>query len=191
MNLNNLSIDWIVGFAWGIGTIINSNFYIRYHDEALLIQIAQIIEVKPIIYHSQRIKTFARVPLSNILPQKLFQLGWTGRLDKTRQYPKGDINELDFIRGYCYTKSTKDVWHYKNRRGEKISSDRLRIWGSRDIVANIDRYIVENLETTPKKPYPYRNKTQDGYQGECYSVQYQSKREVPRIVQMINMNSGK
>jgi hypothetical protein len=186
MRLDKLYFDWIVGFAWGIGTIINMGFYIRYYDEELLTQISENIEVKPIIHHSIRIKTFIRIPLSNMLPQKLFQLGWTGRLDKSRKYPQGDINELDFIRGYCFTKSTKDVWHCKNRRGEKIPSDRLRIWGSRDIVSNIDQYFVKHFETTPKKPYLYRNKTQDGYLGECYSVQYQSKREVPRLAQIID-----
>jgi len=185
MRLKRLSLDWIVGFVWGVGTIIKLDFYIRHPNEVLLMQMAENIGAQPIIHHSKRIKTSLSVPLSNILPQTLFQLGWTGRLDKSRKYPQGNINELDFIRGYCYTKSTKDVWHCKNRRGEKITTDRLRIWGSSDIVANIDRYLVENLETTPKKPYPYRNKTQDGYQGECYSVQYQSKKEVPRIVQLI------
>lgn len=113
-------------------------------------------------------------------------MGWSGRFNKERSYPKGEFNKLEFIRGYCYTKITIDIWKHKNRKGKIIESPRLRIWGSKDIVENIDQFFVVNLKTTSKKIQFHKSKTQDKYLGNCYYVQYLSKKEVPLILELIN-----
>lgn len=183
--LNNIPTDWIIGFVWGVGTISGSRLYIRYHDEELLLRITESINTKARPYHPTEGKTAIRFNLNHPFSQRLLSLGWSGRFDKDRKYPQGEFNELEFIQGYCYTKSTIGLWHGKNRRGERIKGPRLRVFGSCDIVFNIDQYFVNTLQTSPKKSHIHKGRTQDGYSGECYCVQYASKKEVPLILKLI------
>jgi hypothetical protein len=175
-----LNIDWITGFVWGVGSLTWDRLIIRYHDKELLQQIADTLQTEAKPYHPTKGKTALRFSATHPFAQRLLSLGWTGRMDKDRQYPQGEFDELEFIRGYTHTKATTDLWHYTTRKGERKSSPRLRIWGSYDIVYSIDRFFVRELSTTPKKPYLHRSST-----GDCYVVNYQSKREVPIILKTI------
>lgn len=175
--------DWILGFVWGIGTISDSRLLVRYHDKDLLEKICITLHTRSRPYRPAEGKLAIQIPPSHPFFQRLLSLGWTGRLDKDRKYPIGNIDELEFIKGYCHTKATLDMWKYKNRRGEICEKPRLRIWGSYDIVARIDQYFVSELRTAPKKPYLHRS-----VNGDCWSVSYQSKSEVPRIAELLQLN---
>lgn len=104
-------------------------------------------------------------------------LGWSGRLDKERKYPRGSFDEVEFIRGYCYTKATLDVVRPKG-----LPTPRLRIYGSFDIVTGIDNFLAERFGLRPKKP-----QLCTGESGACYAIYYQSKRDVPQIVELLQI----
>ena len=180
-----ITLEWIIGFVWGVGTISDGRLYIRYHNKELLQVIAEVIGTKARPYHPTEGKTALRFSHSNILSQNLLRLGWTGRFDSNRKYPIGLKNELDFIQGYCFTKLSYGLRAHKNRKGEIIKTPHIRIYGSYDIVCNIDNYLISELKTTPKKPALHKTHTQDGYTGECWFVQYQSQKEVPLIMDFI------
>lgn len=172
--MSKLSEDWILGFTWGIGTISDSRLYIRYHDKELLEQICIALAIQNRPYNLAEGKIAVKINLKQPFCQRLLALGWTGRFHEDRQYPDGEINHLDFIRGYCYTKTTYEP-----------QKPRLRIYGSIAILQAIDNYLVSNINTVPKKIQVCRGRTQDGYIGQCYALYYQSKIEVARIAELL------
>lgn len=180
------SLDWAVGFAWGIGTINRKQFYISYNDEVVLNELAETIGK---IYSRKTTKNVLWINLANILPQTLFSLGWTGRTDKFRKYPQGDIDELEFTRGYCYTKADLGICASRNRRKELVRRLRLRIYGNKNIVENIDLFLQRTLKTTPKKVYHVRVKKPDGQYTECFQIGYESKKEVLQIAELLQIKN--
>ncbi|EGO63520.1 hypothetical protein ALO_12461 [Acetonema longum DSM 6540] len=175
--------DWIIGFVWGIGTISDARLYIRYHDRELLQTIAETINTRSRPFSPTVGKIGLRIRLDHPFCQKLLQLGWTGRMDKSRLYPTGEIDHIEFIRGYCYTKSVVDTWKRKTRKGDVIRSPRLRIYGSQDIVYHIDQYFAKNIGTTPKKPALHTTK-----QGDCWVIYYLSIKEIPVLVSILELS---
>lgn len=169
--------DWIIGFIWGVGTIAGSYLRIRYNNRILLQAILDIYDSKCRPHNLANGKTAILLPLDHVLTKRLFSLGWTGRKNPNRQFPVGEINEREFINGYCYTKMTVDNY-------------RIRIYGSKGIVSSIDNYLQRTIQTTPKTPQQCLGKTQDGYSGQCWAIYYQSKAEVPRILEIIGRPSS-
>lgn len=173
--------DWVLGFTWGVGTISSHRLFIRYHDVELLAEIAEVLRTKAKPYHPTEGKTALRFSLKHPFAQRLMSLGWSGRLDKERKYPRGLFDEIEFIRGYCHTKATLDVVRPKG-----VPTPRLRIYGSLDIVTKIDNFLAARFGLKPKKP-----QLCNGESGTCYAIYYQSKRDVPQIVELLQINKGR
>lgn len=176
-----MTIDWILGFVWGVGTISDSRLYIRYKDETLLENIAISLGIKGRPFHPTEGKTGLRMQLNDPFAQKLLSLGWSGRMDADRKYPVGDFDEIEFIRGYCHTKSTVDTINTHRKNGFAIIL-RLRIYGSLNIVESIDLFFQRIIETTPKKPHLIKTNT-----GQCWCLYYQSQKEVPLITEILHI----
>ncbi|EGO64377.1 hypothetical protein [Acetonema longum] len=181
-----LPFDWIIGFVWGNGTITDYGLRIQYRNKALLQLIANSLQSKNALKLRQyENKMMLLIPMEEELTQTLLSWGWSGRKDKHRQYPQGDISHLHFIKGYCYTKACISSWTYKSRKGVVHTTPSLRIFGGAGVIRQIDDYFVANLDTTPKRIYRNRCMNQTGHVGECHYLQYLSKKEVPRLIAAI------
>lgn len=176
--INPNYLDWVLGFFWGVGTMKHTNTsqfcLIRYrYDEETLPKIAECLQLPVKMYGDV---PAIWVPSHHWFTQRAIALGWSGRMNHDREYPIGVFNELEFIRGYCFTKATIGCHAIK---GEKYT--RIRIYGSEDILNHINKYISRH--TGNKMVKTQITKTETGYTN--YIV-YASRKTVPEILKIIN-----
>lgn len=180
-----MTMDWIIGFIWGNGSIVNRSLRLRYHDEKLLDLIVRYLQLQNTPYRSSKGTFILHIPGSHEITQTALRLGYWGKRNPSRQYPWGNIDQLEFIRGYCYTKAHVRTKMYKSRKGKIYFTPLLVIYGKEEIVKEIDSFFVSSLSTSYKKTYRNISHTSGR---EYYAVFYSSTREVPDIVGLIDTN---
>ncbi|VBB08447.1 homing endonuclease [Lucifera butyrica] len=181
--MHTLSLDWIYGFVWGCGSFCGAESHderllVRHHDKKLLFLISKKIgSFKP----HKRNNTYAiRITPGNEFVKRIFELGWTSRRDKDRQYPQGDINQLEFIRGYCYTKAAIT----KPSSGKNAI---VKLEGAKNVLDVISRYLVNMLDIKYKEPRKRSVNIPNYGDYHTFVLMYQAREEVPKIISLLEI----
>jgi hypothetical protein len=171
-----------LGLIWGLGSVNGDRFRIRHKDYNIIKRLADELGRKPYPLHQPGKEQWAaHVPVSHPLYAYLVSLGWASRWNVDRPYPAGDIDHGEFIRGFVSVHHTLS----KTKLGRsKALFPRLRIYGSKTILEAIDRHFVASLGTTPKTVQKH------GRSEICHILYYQSKKEVPVLLNFLGLGNG-
>lgn len=168
-----------LGVIWGLGSMLGEKLAVRTKQKDLLLNMANYMKYVSGPYQASKEKPDQwqiHFRLGHPIYECLESLGWQPRSEKDRDYPDGDVNDDEFIRGFVRVHHSLDKIKLKGKY-----ADRLRIYGGEKILRKIDDFFVDHLGTTPKKVQRH------GRSDVCHILYYQSKREIPILRQFLGI----
>lgn len=172
-----------LGFLWGIGRFMDQRFVVQYNDESIMKIIRDLVsptqKVFPIQEHGG--KTTFRLQLHTYNPHIFWMRhhGYEGRKkNEQRNIPTFDTfeQEAEFFRGFFLPHHTLDQLKVKNR-----IINRLRFYATELILERLNQHLYQVLNTSLKKIQAH------GKNDVCHILYYQSKKEVPKIVEYLKL----
>ncbi len=115
-------------------------------------------------------KYAVKISYRDEIGEKLRALGFSGRRDRSRGTPVGDIDLSEWLKGYCAVRM-----HFDKTRA------RCRIYGSLSIVQTINELLSAELSVSAKTPQFCTNTIN----GETWELNFQSPKEVDLLRQWI------
>jgi len=92
------------------------------------------------------------------------------------------VSHSDFCRAYIEIHGVIDMGTTIDRKGNKFTKPRLRIYGSEDVIS----FINDVLPAKRKKLQYISNQVENRYIGKTCAIYYQSKNEIEDILNWIN-----
>lgn len=154
--------SYVFGILWAVATISDDMLLIRSVDESDIEPVAAFLQRKSYLNGGT---CTLKLSLHHPLTVRLLSLGWSGRKDKERGLPIGDVDMAEWVAGYCRIRA-----HVSQGRDSKR---RLRVYGSMAIIFGLSSLLYEVLGVKPKKPQQYKS-----YNGETWILHYQHPQEV-------------
>lgn len=118
---------------------------------------------------------------SNPYIQWMLQNGYEGRAgNEQRNIPTFESieNEADFLRGYFSIHNSIDI--FVNTKA-KFKGKRIRFYAAENILNRLNQHLHEQLGTTLKKVQKH------GRNSVCHILYYQSKKEVPYVIEYLDL----
>lgn len=150
---------FIIGIIWATGSISGKCLLVRNKNYEIIEPVASFFKKK--IYRLGN-RNLIKIRLSHPIARRLHDLAWTGRKDVDRRIPSGDIDLMEWAKGYCSVRAHID------KKGA-----RLRIYGSQSIVEALSNDILKNIGLAPKKPQHSISS-----EGETWGISYQTAEQV-------------
>ncbi|MCP8969734.1 hypothetical protein [Ectobacillus ponti] len=179
---------WIVGFIWGNGSITGSGkggFRLRSKRLDLLEQIRDALcPGRDLLQRTSTdggISYVLHIPIQHHYVDWMRQHGYEGKLNIERRMPVLDEKEeAEFLRGYFAVHHTQDTFFNRiaNHAGE-----RLRFYAAAEILERLNEHLHQQIGATKKKIQQHK-----GTEGACCVLYYQSKREVPQIMEYLRLH---
>jgi hypothetical protein len=173
--------DYILGIIFSIGYISRGRLIFKNKNKYFLEQIQRICGNN---IYKQKDKNNVQYVLStkyfNI--EKLKDIGWSSRNSDIRQLPR--LKQYgDFLRAYIELHSRFDYCtRYKNKQKKiKYKSLRLRIYGNKILIREINKILNMDAGTTLKSPQNEKN-------NKTSCISYTSINEIKSIFRYIEEN---
>jgi hypothetical protein len=169
--------SYILGILWGCATYEPTEhmFLVRHRDPFYSQIVAQYFQTnaRPHLAQSRtgdqhRLKLRERYCLAELLER-----GWTERNAVGRPYPAGNIDHAGFCRAWIETHGELDWWHGKRHEGP-----RLRIYGNRALIADMNGVIAAGTGVMPKTVQVANRRVNE----KTCAIYYQSGKEIEAIV---------
>lgn len=178
---------WVIGFLWGSARFSEQYLLVQNLDKQLLEEVKNITKIDNAIFTTKTTtgKTSYRIKirLENKYVQKMINSGYEGRKGNLERKPPQPLpieDEYAFIKGYFCTHYTYDL----GRNGNK-TYPRLRFYASHLILDILNKHLHRELGTTIKKI------AEHGSNDICKILYYQSKKEVPKIIEYLELDKNK
>ncbi|GIX59446.1 hypothetical protein BK744_09530 [Bacillus thuringiensis serovar zhaodongensis] len=173
---------YVLGIIWGNGTLSQyeqkqmNSFIYKNKNKEVVNYIASIIPHTRVITLKINDEDVWLCSYTKSHPfyNYLLSLGWTGNRSEIRMFPLGEIDELEFTRGYVSVHHTLDARIQKNKR-----FPRLRIFGAEPILQRINQILHSRLNTSLKTVYTRENTNRGAI------LTYYSKYEIPLILNFL------
>ena len=153
MNLN----DYILGIIFSIGYISRGRFIFKNKNKYFLEQIQKVCGNN--IYKQKDKKNVQYVLSTKYFDiERLKSIGWNNRNSDIRKLPK--LNQYDnFLRAYIELHSRFDYsTRYRNKRKKtKYKALRLRIYGNRVLIIEINEILSTDANIAWKSPQSEKN----------------------------------
>lgn len=170
--------DYILGIIFSIGYISRGRLIFKNKNKYFLEQIQKVCGNN---IYEQKDKNNIQYVLStkyfNI--EKLKSIGWNNRSSDVRKLP--ELNQYsDFLRAYIELHSRFDYsTRYRNKRKKiKYKALRLRIYGNKVLIKDINKILNMDANTTLKSPQNEKN-------NKTSCISYTSINEIKSIFQYI------
>lgn len=174
---------WVLGFLWGSSRLSGDYLLVQNMDKNLIYKVKDITKVDNKIFKtkttSDRETYRLKIRKDNPYVTYMMSNGYSGRQgNEERNVPiLADPNaEYEFLSGYFCTHYTLDIARNGNR-----TFKRLRFYASDNILNLLNKHLHEQLGTTIKKIGRHNNNSV------CKILYYQSKIEVPAIVEYLKL----
>jgi len=142
--------DYALGICWGIGSVVGDKFVVR-HKERDIPEAVQRGFALPTKTFEMSGSFRVAVPVSHPAVQYLKSLGWSGRWNHERGMPVGGTFSLyHFFRGYVRVHHS--IGLIRRKAGLR---ERLRIFGAREIMEALARYLHDEVGVSERPPYPH------------------------------------
>jgi hypothetical protein len=172
---------YVLGIVWGNGTLSQyeqmNSFIYKNKNKEVVNYIASIIPHTRVSNHKNNNEDVWLCSYTKSHPfyNYLLSLGWTGNRSEIRMFPLGEIDELEFTRGYVSVHHTLDT----NTKNKKFP--RLRIYGAEPILQKkkINQIFHSRLNTSLKTVYMRKGTNRGAI------LTYFSKYEIPLILDFI------
>lgn len=166
-----ISEDYIIGLLWTTATILESYLVVRSIDSHVVEIIAEYTGRNVI---SVCDRPTVKIPVKHPLVCHLLSLGWSGRKDKNRGLPAGDIDIAEWIKGYCRVRAHLE---------QKYNKFRVRIYGSFNIISELSPLISDITGVGTKKPQLCKR----GEGGDTWALYYQSVHECMELTKWLEI----
>jgi hypothetical protein len=172
---------FVLGILWGNGTLSQyeqmNSFIYKNKNKEVVNYIASIIPHTRVITLKINDEDVWLCSYTKSHPfyNYLLSLGWTGNRSEIRMFPLGEIDELEFIRGYVSVHHTLDTRIQKKNK----KFPRLRIFGAEPILQKINQIFHSRLNTSLKTVYTRKGTNRGAI------LTYFSKYEIPLILNFI------
>lgn len=170
---------WVIGFLWGSARFSGDYLLAQNDNKLLLEELKNRANIPNKIFQSEtttgNITYRMKINLTNGYVKILYALNHSGRVNNIyRDMPNLDQrDESEFLKGYFSTHFTLD----KQKKG----NPRLRFYASQNILDKLNLHLQNELNTSLKKV------TNHGNNDVCKILYYQSSKEVPVIVEYLEL----
>ncbi|WP_077297465.1 hypothetical protein [Virgibacillus pantothenticus] len=174
---------WVLGFLWGSARFSGDYFLIQNSDKKLLLKVKRITGIQNKIFNTvtdSRKKSYrVKMRIDNEYVQYMIKNGYVGRqgnLERSAPRLFRRLDEHNFLKGYFYT-------HYSYDRVR--TQPRLRFYASYQLLDMLNQHLHIYLGTTIKKIADHSGSDV------CKILYYQSKKEVPKIKEYMELKERK
>lgn len=174
---------WVLGFLWGSSRFSGDYLLAQNRDKNLLLKLKELSKIENKIFQTTATsgRETYRVKVRRDNPYVLFMLdnGYEGRQgNEERNAPvfSEQKDEREFLKGYFSTHYSLDI-----ARNGKRTFKRLRFYAAENILTLLNNHLHMQLGTTIKKIGGHGNSNV------CKILYYQSKREVPEIIDYLEL----
>jgi len=149
--------NYTLGIIWALGRYVdktqspNQYFFIRHNRKHFLEIVRQDLKLKSSIHTvTHRDKLQYRLKISGLDITEIQRLGWSPRMSEQRCYPNISGHK-DFIRAYLEIHSSIDIVTIKRQRRRTRRQLRLRIYGNRYFLEQLNENLASETGTGIKK----------------------------------------
>lgn len=169
---------WAIGFLWGSARFSENYLLVQNENRVLLEELKECTSIPNQIYSIQNqngnITWRLKINKNHEYVNKLIELEYTGRLNNEfRDMPiLSQKDEYEFLKGYFSTHFTLD---------NSNNGIRLRFYAAEKILEKLNQHLHITLGTSVKKISNHSNNYV------CKILYYQSKKEVPLIIDYLEL----
>lgn len=175
---------WIIGFLWGIGRVSGDSFLVQSIDKKSIEKVRDAIspaqKVYPTVEKGKETTWRLKIRLSHPYIQWMFANGYEGRkgnIERNIPVFTNPNDDADFLRGYFFIHHSLDTY-----RSGNYTSPRLRFFAATNILERLNTHLEKEIGTTQKKIQGHKNSDI------CKMIYYQSKKEVPLIIEYLKLD---
>lgn len=176
-------IDYfVIGFLWGSARISGDHLLVQNSSKKLLQKVKKLGGFENKIFSTittNRSKSWRmKIHKTNRYVVYMLNNGYEGRKGNQERSVPTSLNlnnEYEFLKGYYSTHYTIDL-----ARGG-YTFKRLRFYATKNILETLNKHLHKELDTTIKK---IGNHSQSNV---CKILYYQSKKEVPKIIEYLGL----
>ncbi|WP_259418282.1 hypothetical protein [Bacillus toyonensis] len=170
----------VLAISWRYGSKRNDGFSIRSQRKWIVARFSELVErswsIRYCEYGGDEPYWEGAVCLNHPLVNMLVEMGWSQITKEERSFPKGDFNEIVFVKTFILL--LHDLGTIQEKiKGRMHIRPRLRIHGSVDVLNNIGRVLHREIDVGMKKLQS------DQKVPRAKTIYFQSKKEIPMILE--------